>query len=51
MLAEVWRARVQQPPVAVGESSVILLHPPLPLVGVSIEMERGCQQNDSLVNG
>ena len=28
MLAEVWRARVQQPPVAVGESSVILLHPP-----------------------
>ena len=26
---------------AVGESSVILLHPPLPLVGVSIETMRG----------
>ena len=26
--------------LAVGESSVILLHPPLPLVGVSIVMER-----------
>ena len=30
--------------LAVGET-VILLHPPLPLVGVSIAMERGCQQN------
>ena len=29
--------------VAVGESSAILLHPPLPLVGASIVMERGCQ--------
>ena len=29
--------------------TVILLHPPLPLVGISIGMERGCQQNDSLV--
>ena len=28
--------------LAVGET-VILLHPPLPLVGVSIWMERGCQ--------
>ena len=27
---------------AVGET-VILLHPPLPLVGVSMWMERGCQ--------
>ena len=37
-------------PVAVGET-VILLHPPLPLVGVSIAMERERQQNDSLANG
>ena len=36
--------------VAVGET-VILLHPLLPLVGVSIWMERGCQQTDSLANG
>ena len=28
--------------VAIGETA-ILLHPPLPLVGVSIGMERGCQ--------
>ena len=28
--------------LAVGET-VILLHPPLPLLGVSIGMERGCQ--------
>ena len=31
--------------LAVGESSVILLHPPLPLEGVSAGMEKGCQQN------
>ena len=37
--------------LAPDESSVILLHPPLPLAGVSIVMERGRQQNDSLVNG
>ena len=36
--------------IAVGET-VILLHPPLPLVGVSIAMERECQQNNSLANG
>ena len=36
--------------LAVGET-VILLHPPLPLVVVSIGMERGCQQNDSLADG
>ena len=36
--------------LAVGET-VILLHPPLPLVGVSIVMERERQQNDSLANG
>ena len=36
--------------LAVGET-VILLHPPLPVVGVSIRMERGCQQNGSLADG
>ena len=33
------------------DKTVILLHPPLPLVGVSMRMERGCQQNDSLADG
>ena len=33
------------------DETVILLHPPLPLVGISIVTERGCQQNDSLVRG
>ena len=28
------------------DETVILLHPSLPLVGVAIWMERGCQQND-----
>ena len=36
--------------VAVGET-VILLHPPLPSVGVSIVMERERQQNGILVRG
>ena len=37
---------------AVDETSIILLQPPLPLVGVSIVMERERQQNDrSLVIG
>ena len=36
--------------VAVGET-VILLHPALSLVGVSIETMRECQQNDSLADG
>ena len=36
--------------VAVGET-VILLHPPLPSVGVSIETMGECQQIDSLANG
>ena len=36
--------------IAVGET-VILLHPTLPLAGVSIAMERERQQNDSLANG
>ena len=37
--------------VVAPDETVILLHPPLPFVGVSIVMKRGCQQNDSLVNG
>ena len=36
--------------VAVGET-VILLHPPLPLVDVSIALERGCHRNNSLADG
>ena len=36
--------------LAVGET-VILLHPPLPVVGVSIAMGMDCQQNDSLADG
>ena len=36
--------------LAVGETA-ILLQPPLPLVGGSIWMERGCHQNDSLADG
>ena len=49
------RDRVPEPDarvrLAVGETSVILLHPPLPSVGVSIVMERERQQNDSLADG
>ena len=37
--------------VAAVDETVILLHPPLPLAGVSIGMDRRCQQNDSLVRG
>ena len=36
--------------LAVGET-VILLHPPLPLAGVSIVLERARQQNDRLLPG
>ena len=36
--------------IAVGET-VVLPHPPLPLVDVSVVMERGCQQIDSLADG
>ena len=36
--------------LAVDETA-ILLHPALPLVGVSIVIERERQQNNSLVNG
>ena len=35
---------------AAGETA-ILLQPPLPSVGTSIWMERGCQQHDSLADG
>ena len=50
------RLRVHRPEIfrrhlAIGESSVILLTLPLPLVGVSIDMAMECQQNDSLANG
>ena len=38
------------PLVAVSET-VILLHPPFSLVGVSIRMERECQENDGLADG
>ena len=37
---------VQLDPVCLG-----MLHPPLRVVGISIGMERECQQNDSLANG
>ena len=37
--------------LAVGESSAILLHPTLPAAGVSIGMQTGRQQNDSLADG
>ena len=45
-----WLADELRATVAIGET-VILLTSPLPLVGVSIVMERGCQQNDSLADG
>ena len=38
------------PTFAVGEAG-ILLHPPLPLAGVSMWMKRGCQHKDSLADG
>ena len=42
--------RPQAKPAAAAETvSLLPRPPPLPLVGGSIEMERGCQQNDSLV--
>ena len=56
----VGRARVQRGRPAVVQhvdirlaidETVILLHPPLPLVGAPTWMERGCQQNDCLVRG
>ena len=52
--SSVWAGARRQPrmpsTLAVGET-VILLHAPLPLVGVSIGMKRGCHQNDSLADG
>ena len=43
-------ATVRAASLAVGET-VILLHPPVHLAGVSIAVERERQQNDSLANG
>ena len=40
-----WRA------VLAVDKTVILLHPPLPSVGVAIVMKRERQQNDSLADG
>ena len=31
------------------DETVILRHPPLPLVGVSMVMEKGCQQNECYI--
>ena len=46
-----WADRADGPAeLAVGET-VILLHLPLPSVGVPIRMQRGCQYNDSLADG
>ena len=42
--------RGEEVAAAVDETG-ILLHPPLPSAGVSIAMERGCQQNNRLVDG
>ena len=50
MLVAVLGVRAPVAPSAVDET-VILLHPPPPVAGVSIEMERGRQQTDSLVRG
>ena len=44
-------AELNERPRAAVDETVILLHPPLPLAGVSIVMEKERQQNDSLVNG
>ena len=45
-LAAKARSRLNAP-----DETVILLQPPLPLVGGSIGIERGCQQTDSFVRG
>ena len=37
--------------LAIGEAFILCCTPPLPLVGVSIWMKRGCQQNNSLADG
>ena len=48
-----WRASIElaHPAATAIDKTAILLHPPLPLVGVSIRMARGCQWDDSLVDG
>ena len=45
------QSRVASPACLAVRETVILLHAPLPLAGVSTEMKRGCQQNDSLADG
>ena len=46
------RRRIRPEAVAAAvDETVILLQPPLPLLGVSIVMERERQQNDSLADG
>ena len=45
-----WGGTLAPDSCAVGEA-VILLHPPLPSVGVSMETTRECQQNDSPAAG
>ena len=45
-----WRADVATTYRAVRET-VILLHPPLFLAGVSTGMKRGCQHNGRLADG
>ena len=42
--------RKQTVELAIGET-VTLLHRPLPSCGISIGMERGCQQNDCHAGG
>ena len=49
--AGAWDAFRSEERTAVGETAVILMHPPLSVVGASIGIERGCQQNDSLADG
>ena len=42
------KRKMTQELVQLGPQQVTcLLHPPLPLAGVSIGMQRGCQHNDS----
>ena len=43
-------SQARQVGVAVGEGSVILMAPPVPLLGVSAGMYRGCRQHESLAS-
>ena len=46
-----WAAEAAAVSLAPDEAAILLHPPPLPLVGVSIGMERERRWNDSLVNG